>query len=366
MSLAPLDLRIFAVALFAIAGAPSPGDVKSTVPMSAARAAHSATTLGDGRVLVVGGFTSDANVAAGAEAFVPSTARYTALPRMITLRHSHSATLLPDGRVLIAGGYAAGNSTIANAELFDPKSNTFTATGSMRSARAGHVAVLLGNGKVLVAGGVGNGWSFLGSAELYDPSSGTFTPTGNMTVARESHVAVKLVDGRVLIVGGHRDRRATITIYSSAEAYDPRTNTFTSVGDMRVRRHKHDAVLLADGRVLVTGGSDERDDKGAYRSTELFDPATNTFAIGPTLTEARYKHHGSSILLPSGDVLIAGGAQVAERYNAKTGVFTAVSTTSPLAGQFAAAAAMAGGQVLINGGYGMGRGPQALSWVYRP
>lgn len=366
MSLAPWDARTLAAAVLALTLAPSPGGVQSAAPMSAARAAHSATTLADGRVLVVGGFTNDANAAVGAEVYLPSSARFSALPRMVTLRHSHSATLLPDGRVLIAGGYAAGNSYSANAEIFDPKTNTFVPTGSLRTARAGHAAVLLANGKVLIAGGVGTGWSFLESAELYDPATGAFAPTDNMSVARESHVAVKLNDGRVLVVGGHRDRRADIKIYASAEMFDPATNRFTRVGDMRVRRHKHDAVLLPDGRVMVTGGSDERDDRGAYRSTEFFDAKTNTFTMGPTLTRARYKHQGSSIVLPSGDVLIAGGAKVAERYDAATGRFAEVPTSSPLAGQFAAAAPLAGGKVLITGGYGNGRGPQALSWVYRP
>lgn len=75
-----------------------------------------------------------------------------------------------------------------------------------------------------------------------------------MTTARESHVAVRLRNGRVLIVGGHQGRRADMRLFASAEEYDPVTRRFTAVGDMQVRRHKHDAVLMADGRVLVTGG----------------------------------------------------------------------------------------------------------------
>lgn len=51
---------------------------------------------------------------------------------------------------------------------------------------------------------------------------------------------------------------------------------FRRVGDMRLRRHEHDGVLLADGQVLITGGSEERDDRGMYDSSELFDPKTAT------------------------------------------------------------------------------------------
>jgi hypothetical protein len=351
---------------FTRANAPVRGGLLPTTPMGAPRAAHTATRLPDGRVLVVGGFTAEEGAAEGAEIYDSATGRFTPLPRMRTLRHSHTATALPSGNVLIVGGYAAGSTTIAAAELFDPATNSFIATGSMRTPRAGHVAVLLGDGKVLVAGGVGPDWRFLSSAELYDPATGTFTPAHDMTVARESHTAVRLRDGRVLIAGGHRGRHAEITLHASAEAYDPAMGRFSRVGDMHVRRHKHDAVVLADGRVLVTGGADERDSDGVYDTTEWFDPASGTFTPGPSMQRPRYKHHGSAVLLPNGVVLIAGGAAQAETFDPRTRSFAIVSGDARLSGQFSAAAPLAGGQVLITGGYGNGRGPQASAWLYRP
>jgi hypothetical protein len=342
------------------------GSVVTTAAMRAARAAHTATTLRDGRVLVAGGFTSEENVVSGAELFDPVGARFAALPRMRTLRHSHTATLLPNGKVLLVGGYSVGSTVIAAAELFDPATNRFTPTGSLGAARAGHIAVALPNGKVLIAGGVGPAWSFLSSAEIYDPATGRFAPTGGMTVARESHAAVLLHDGQVLVVGGHRGRRAEILLYTSAERYDVASGTFRKVGDMRVRRHKHDAFVLRDGRVLITGGTDERDMDGVYNSTELFDPRSDTFTMGPVMERPRYKHNGSAVLLANGTVLIAGGATQAETFDPRVRAFAIVPGNSPMAGQFSAVAPIAGGGVLITGGYGGGTGPRASAWVYRP
>ncbi len=348
-------------------GAPAPvGRVIPTASMSRPRMAHTATALPNGRILVAGGFTAEADAAQGAELFDPLRDRFLALPRMGTVRHSHTATPLPNGTVLISGGFAAGSNTIASAEIFDPTTNTFSPTGTLIEPRAGHVAVLLGTGKVLIAGGVGPAWTFRSSAELYDPATGRFTRTGDMTVARESHVAERLVDGRVLIAGGHRDRRSAITLYRSAETYDAATGRFTAVGDMQVRRHKHDGVLLRDGRVLITGGSDERDDAGAYRSSELFDPKTGTFSLGPVMQRPRYKHAGSSILLRNGTVLVAGGAGHAEMYDPAAGAFSMVAGDGRLAGQFSAVAPTSDGGALIAGGYGNGGGPRAQAWVYRP
>jgi hypothetical protein len=334
--------------------------------MRAARAAHAATALIDGRVLVSGGFADAARAAESAELFDPTTARFTPLPPMRVPRHSHTATRLRDGRVLIAGGYGANGEPLRDAELFDPRTRTFTATGSLRAARAGQVAVLLADGSVLLAGGVGPAWTFLSSAERFDPATGTFAPTGDMTVARESHVAVALVDGRVLIVGGHRDRREQMTLYRSAELYDPARGLFRATGAMRTPRHKHDALRLADGRVLVSGGADTRDERGQYRSTELFDPRTEEFSEGPPLARTRYKHQGTSLLLPTGEVLFAGGAAAAELLDVRTGRSRVVSDGAALAGQFSAAALLPSGRALITGGYGNGAGPRAHAWQFSP
>jgi len=256
--------------------------------------------------------------------------------------------------------------TLAAAMLFDPEKNTFTSTGSLLAARADHIAVPLENGKVLIAGGMGPGWSFLASAEVYDPVTGRFSPTGAMTMPRESHAAVRLLNGRVLIVGGHNGQRRNLTLLASAEIYDPATGMFGHAGAMRVPRHKHDPILLPVGQILITGCADDRDDRGVYNSTELFDPKTGMFVGGPVMKLGRYKHRGSSMLLTSGLVLIAGGAPQAETYDAASRSFTLVPGEPRMAGQFSAVALLRGGGTLITGGYGNGTGPRSSAWLYRP
>lgn len=341
-----------------------PGTLSNTMSMSRARAAFTATTLVDGRILIAGGFTT-AGSAHGAEVYDPKTERFSSLPPMRTTRISHTATVLSDGRVLIAGGHAADGPT-NSVELFDPRSNSFQPAGALVGARADHIAVLLGDGKVLFAGGLGPDWDFLETAELYDPATGRSTPTGAMSVERESHIAARLRDGRVLVAGGHRDRREAITLYASAELYDPRTGRFTPTGAMRTKRHKHAAIVLGDGRVLITGGSDERDNRGVFDSSEIYDPGSGSFSDGPTMKLGRYKHALSMVLLDDGRVLLGGGAPQAEVYDPQANAFTLVDGTPRMAGQFSAVARTADGGALIAGGYGNGTGPRAEAWRYRP
>ncbi|MDQ3751009.1 MAG: hypothetical protein M3367_18625 [Acidobacteriota bacterium] len=58
-------------------------------------------------------------------------------------------------------------------------------------------------------------------------------------------------------------------ILSSAEIFDSQTNNFSLTKTMNVVRYKHDSILLKDNRVLVFGGSDNRDWNGQYKSAEI-------------------------------------------------------------------------------------------------
>ena len=331
--------------------------------MTRQRATHTATLLPDGRVLVAGGFAGDGNSLASAEMFDPATEMFAPAGDTNVPRAGHTATLLSNGKVLLAGGY--NGNYLASAELYDPAARTFTPTSRMVTARSGHVATLLPNGKVLLAGGVGAGWTFLASAELYDPATNTFTATGEMLAARESHTATLLANGKVLIAGGHRGRRAAITIYSSAEIYDPATGRFSATGEMTRIRHKHEAVLLADGRVLIVGGADERDGRPAYTSTEIYNPVRGTFTAAGNMNAPRYKLQGTAVLLNDGKVLIAGGANRAEVFDPSRNTFSYAAGDMGTSRLFATATRLRNGQVLITGGYHGNNHASSNAWIYR-
>ena len=119
---------------------------------------------------------------------------------------------------------------------------------------------------------------------------------------------------------------------------------------MKTPRHKHDAVLLADGRVLVIGGAD-RSDRVYFNSTEIYTPASATFQPGPSMANTRYKIAGTSVVLANGDVLVTSGARTPETLVSRTGRFRAASRSFPEGYHFAAAALLPGGDVLVTGGY---------------
>jgi hypothetical protein len=217
---------------------------------------------------------------------------------------------------------------------------------------------------VLFVGGVGQGWTFLHTAELYDPETGRSEAVGSMNVPRESHTATLLADGRVLVIGGHTGRRQNMEVYASAEIFSPRSRRFEGAGTLVTARHKHDAIRLADGRVLVIGGAD-RTDRVYYASTEIYDPRTATFEQGASMANRRYKIAGTSVLLPDGDVLVTSGARVAELLDLGSWTFREIPGRFPDAYRFAAAAPLRGGDVLVAGGYSDGNENTAGVWRFQ-
>ncbi len=177
-------------------------------------------------------------------------------------------------------------------------------------------------------------------------SAGTFTPAGSLTTPREYHNATLLTNGKVLITGGW----AGTTAWASAELYDPATGTFTATGDLTTVQNGHTATLLPNGKVFIAGGeSTLNDGRSALATAELYDPSTGTFSAAGSMTTARVGH--TATLLNTGQVLIAcgsagnGNTVSAELYDPSTGTFT--STGDMTEPGCETATLLANGKVLI-------------------
>lgn len=313
---------------------------------------------------IIWGGNTNGTSSSGASAFLPTGS-------MIHPRAGHSATLLTDGTVLVVDGGQTDIDdllvSIPSAEIFDPSKGKFSTVGNPCIAREFHTATALMNGKVLITGGN----QFSGyptwlpatpTAELYDPASRTFANTGSMQSGRTQHTATLLADGRVLIVGGS----TSVETLASAEIYDPAAGSFVASATMTSQRSNHTATMLPSRKILIVGGDDGEE---ALTSAELYDPTTNTFSSTGSMMSPRCGH--TATLLANGKVLVAGGVSgsvsrpgvllpnttplaTAELYDPVTGAF---SPTGPMTTSRTAhtATLLQNGKVLIAGAY--------LDWI---
>lgn len=337
------------------------GPVNTGPSMMYPRAAHTATLLFSGKVLIAGGCTEPSCElsadGASTELYDPRSKRFVRGPRMGRPRVSHTATRLPNGDVLIAGGWE-GPEVTASAELYLAKTGRFVPVGSMVDPRGGAVAVHLGRGRVLIVGGSGRD-GVLRTAEVFDPRRRSFARVGSMSSARGGHSAVRLAGGKVLVTGG-ADRSGQVL--RSAELFDRRTSRFRRVGRMQIPRHKHASVAHQGGGALILGGSDEGDFHGRYASVEYFAVRRGAFRRIRPMLSSRFKFDGTAIPLSYSAVLVAGGAESVEVYNLKRGS-RRIGGTVRLA--FGTATRLPDRTVLFAGGYDDGIQVSRRTWLIR-
>ncbi|HWO01292.1 MAG TPA: kelch repeat-containing protein [Blastocatellia bacterium] len=263
-----------------------------------ARNSHTATLLINGKVLVAAGTSGvfDNNPFNTAELFDPATEEWSTTGNLITARMEHTATILSDGKVLVIGGFNFLGTNfpgvLSSAELYNPETGIWNETGDLKTPRYRHTATLLQNGKVLVAGGMGDR-DLIDSAELYDPDTGMWSPAGKINTPRYYHTAALLQNGKVLVAGGVI-RNFPI---GSAELYDPDTEMWKTTGSLNQPR-LYPATVLLSGKVLIAGGN----------TAELYDPETEKWSLTTRLNAPRLYH--TTTLLPDGRVLAAGGSSV--------------------------------------------------------
>lgn len=321
----------------------------SSFALGTARARHTATLLGDGTVLVAGGEDgSGAPIvqALAAEVFDPA-AGATATSGTMTARTRHTATRLPDGDVLVVGGWD-GAAELASAELYRPATGDFAAGPALGVARADATSTLLPDGRVVVAGGEAGG-SALNDVDVYAAGAASAAPVGRLAAVRAGHAATLLPSGRILLTGGG---------LGSAELLDRAQDQWTALDPSGyVPSHGHTATLLVNGpdagKLLVVGGIDPYG--GYLQSAQLFDPGTGSLTSLPTMGSARAYH--TATLLPTGDVLVAGGKSGATStrntamiYRAASRTWSTVAGTMSVARSSHTATLLGNGQVLIAGG----------------
>jgi RHS repeat-associated protein len=298
-----------------------------TNPMSGKRQHHRALQLGtvtgnattSEKVLVTGGQAVGGGSITTAQLYSPAEGTWTAaasLPQNWQ-RHLHTMTALANGHVLLTGGMN-GSDVRSSVLVYNPA----TGTGSwdtnlpvMSSARRYHTATLLvapGNtalhDKVLVVGGNSGGSTSLPTVQLFDPATASWSaPAGaQLAAAREGHTATALANGSVLVTGGKNGS----TMHTTALLFDVASGGWPSAGTTSPRIG-HTATLLpsgtlADGQVVVAGGSSAGNTSSDLATAEMWSGGTSWAATSPIGAAVRGQ---TATLLSGGRVLIAGGAR---------------------------------------------------------
>ncbi|MFT3898136.1 MAG: kelch repeat-containing protein [Thermomonas sp.] len=355
---------LFAAAAPVVARVERPVSSRALPDMPSPRAAHSASLLRDGSVLLAGGCHAqgcEEGISDDAVLFDPATASFASAGKLAQARAGHRAVPLRDGSILLFGGWTPDGAT-ASVERYDPESHRFSVHGRLLHARDGFSATALHDGTVLVAGGYAGAMQRSASAELYDPRSGRSIAVADMGAPRMSHTATLLADGRVLLVGGSSERGRLL---DSIEIYDPATRRFSPAGSLRKARHKHAAIRVGEG-VLVIGGAGTREYESQYADTELWREGEPRTSPGPGMADGRYKFLDSVVALGDGTALVAGSGRSPERLSTTAMRFDPVRVDLGAKLSFTTATRLSDGRILLAGGYDPRLQVSRKAWLLQP
>ncbi len=305
----------------------------------------------DGRVMSYGSDTNGRQTASFNYAvWDPTDNSHLTLPNQSgTDIFCSSQVVLPGGAsVFIAGGdnwtgTSTTNTGNNNSNLFDTATRTLTRSGNMNRARWYSTSTVLLNGEVYIQGGSGGtdrpevrqtngsfrllsgadtgalvfdyprnfvapdgrvfGYDSAGRMYWVDPSgTGSITMAGQFgsATAGSDASAAMFRPGRILNFGGNSNGAIVIDINSGSPVV-------TGTSSMARQRRLGTATILADGRVLATGGSSEWNAlTNVVYDAEIWNPTTGTWTLGATHSRARL-YHSIGLLLPDATVLVAGG-----------------------------------------------------------
>jgi hypothetical protein len=261
------------------------------------------TYLGDGRLFIPGGHIQDYAGLANASIYNPATNTWAAVPDMHAGRWYPTATTLANGDVVVIGGQIdtiRGLNSVP--EVYQAATNTWRElTNAPLNQDLYPMMLLAPNGKVIEAGPTP-------LTRWLDPSgTGQWSIVGwrKHEASKQYGSAVMYDEGKALLVGGGDPPTAT------AEVIDlnvPAPEWRVVAPMLNARRHMH-ATLLPDGTVLATGGTygpGSNNPNTPVFAAELWNPATETWTTMASASVPRL-YHSSALLLPDGRVLITGG-----------------------------------------------------------
>ncbi len=326
-----------------------------------------AVLMPDGRVLSYGTTATGQQTANAIYAvWDPSAgldAGHLTLPNMTgTDLFCSSQLVVPNGgTVFIAGGdnwtgTGTTNTGNNNSNTFNYGNNTLVRNDNMNRARWYSSSTTLLNGEIYVQGGAGgtdrpeirgtdgvfrllgdantSGFDFMyprnfiapdGRVFGYDSAgrmyyvnasgTGAVTTSGQFSAPTGSDSSAAMYrPGRILQFGGNSRNALTIDITGG-------TPVVSSTQPLSTQRRLVTATILADGRVLATGGSTVWNEMtGVNYNAEIWNPATGQWLLGPPQTRARL-YHSTAVLMPDASVLVLGGGAPGPQVNTNVEVY---------------------------------------------
>jgi N-acetylneuraminic acid mutarotase len=255
-----------------------------------------------GEVVVLGGFNGFGAVVPDVEAYDPGTETWRRLADLpAALHHANGAVV--DDKIVIAGFLRGAEfSRDGRVFIYDPDADAWSAGASMPAGtERGAGGVTAHGGFVYVFGGSEAASS--ARASRYDVARDTWEELPDVPAPLD-HLAAVTIGDEIFIVGGRTNGLRNVT--AQLLAFDPASRSYAERAPMPTARGGF-AVSVVDGKLIVAGGEGNPapDTAGVFPQTEAYDPVTDDWK---SLLEMRTPRHGMGAAGVDGAMYVPGGA----------------------------------------------------------
>jgi hypothetical protein len=165
-----------------------------------------------------------------------------------------------DGNIYVFGGYDENGNGLSGVSMYDPALDAWSSVGSAMPTARGQCAAVTGqDGTIYVLGGNVCDFGFecnevtYATVEAFDPTTQTWSTMPSMSKLRYALGAASGSDGRIYAVGGSGvDENGSVS--QTAEAFDPAQGAWVSIANLNVARVGLQLVANPDGRLYALGG----------------------------------------------------------------------------------------------------------------
>ena len=264
--------------------------------------------MADGRILVVGGYGESGTTIGikSAEIFDPLKLTWTSVPNMQYRRWYPNATTLSDGRILVVAGWQTSANTNAGiSEIYDPATNSWTSlTNANNPFETYPFMYLLPDGRVIHIGGS----EYATDTDILDLNTTSWSVVDSNIVDGSS--ATMYLPNKFMKAGSAADSQNTGPSSNTTFVLDMTqpSPAWHQTSSMAYARSFMNLTMLPDGSVLATGGESDKnggDISKAVYAAELWSPQTQTWSTMASMHTPR-EYHGTALLLPDGRVLESG------------------------------------------------------------
>ena len=273
----------------------------------------------NGKMYVIGGFGSGGRPLGVVYEYDAGTDKWTKKKSMPLPAH-HAALAEYKGKIYAFAGFVpysapgqpgagGGWQPVDNAWEYDPAADSWKALAPVPTKRGSAIAALV-NGKIYVIGGqtMNPGSNepavfqnrparSVGTNEAYDPETNKWESRSLMPTAR-NHTYGGAVNGKVYVIGGRMGSSfiGASTNTDIVEEYDPATDQWGAPKAKMPTPRSGGGWAVYREKIYVAGGEiNTLQLAGAFRAVEAYDPATNTWAILPSMRNPRHGVAGAFI-----------------------------------------------------------------------